>query len=304
MPEEVTEIALIGATASGKSSLALELARKYRALILSLDSLALYREIDIASAKPTRQDRGDIPHYGIDLLTPDEPFDVTRFLTLYKECSEKSRRENRPLIIVGGSSFYLKILLEGISPLPDLNSKQRDTLDTLLHDLPYAYETLKELDPEYAQKISSNDRYRIEKALQIYLSTGHPPSEYFALHPPVSSLQRPIPIFEIYRERSVLRERIRQRTHDMIAQGLIDEVAGLEYRYGRAPHPMKAIGIREVLDYFDGRLSRNELEEKIVIHTARLAKRQETFNRSQFQHIIRGEIETIKQTVEKLWSRF
>ena len=111
MPEEVTEIALIGATASGKSSLALELARKYRALILSLDSLALYREIDIASAKPTRQDRGDIPHYGIDLLTPDEPFDVTRILTLYKECSEKSRRENRQLIIVGGSSFYLKILL-------------------------------------------------------------------------------------------------------------------------------------------------------------------------------------------------
>lgn len=301
MHSTLREIALIGSTASGKSSLALELARNHHGIILSLDSLALYREIDIASAKPTKDERGEIPHYGIDLLSPSENFNVTKFLTLYQESSQRSLKENRPLIIVGGSSFYLKMLIEGISPLPPLSGEKRSALNSLLNDLSQAHKYLSNIDPLYSAKISSKDRYRIEKGLQIYFSTGIPPSQHFALHPPQSPLQNSMPIFEIRRSRSELRQRISLRTKKMFDQGLIDEVAGLEYRYGRSPNAMKAIGIREVLDYFDGRINRKELEEKIVINTARLAKRQETFNRSQFRNVIRGDIDTIRKKIVSLW---
>ncbi|WP_456458601.1 tRNA (adenosine(37)-N6)-dimethylallyltransferase MiaA [Nitratifractor sp.] len=301
MQREPRVIALIGATASGKSSLALELASRHGAVILSLDSLAVYREIDIASAKPSKEERKDIPHYGIDLLSPEEPFDVTKFLNLFEEISQRSLQENRPIIIVGGSSFYLKILIEGISPLPPLSGEKRSTLDKLLDDLSRAHKHLSNIDPLYSAKISSNDRYRIEKGLQVYFSTGFPPSQYFALHPPRSPLQKSMPIFEIRRSRSELRQRISLRTKKMFDQGLIDEVAGLEYRYGRSPNAMKAIGIREVLDYFDGRINRKGLEEKIIINTARLAKRQETFNRSQFHNVIHGDIDTIRKNIESLW---
>ncbi len=301
MHSTLREIALIGSTASGKSSLALELARNHHGIILSLDSLALYREIDIASAKPTKDERGEIPHYGIDLLSPSENFNVTKFLTLYQESSQRSLKENRPLIIVGGSSFYLKMLIEGISPLPPLSGEKRSALNSLLDDLSQAHKYLSNIDPLYSAKISSKDRYRIEKGLQIYFSTGIPPSQHFALHPPQSPLQNSMPIFEIRRSRSELRQRISLRTKKMFDQGLIDEVAGLEYRYGRSPNAMKAIGIREVLDYFDGRINRKELEEKIVINTARLAKRQETFNRSQFRNVIRGDIDTIRKKIVSLW---
>ncbi|WP_456430066.1 tRNA (adenosine(37)-N6)-dimethylallyltransferase MiaA [Nitratifractor sp.] len=301
MHSTLREIALIGSTASGKSSLALELARNHHGIILSLDSLALYREIDIASAKPTKDERGEIPHYGIDLLSPSENFNVTKFLTLYQESSQRSLKENRPLIIVGGSSFYLKMLIEGISPLPPLSGEKRSALNSLLDDLSQAHKYLSNIDPLYSAKISSKDRYRIEKGLQVYFSTGIPPSQHFALHPPQSPLQNSMPIFEIRRSRSELRQRISLRTKKMFDQGLIDEVAGLEYRYGRSPNAMKAIGIREVLDYFDGRINRKGLEEKIVINTARLAKRQETFNRSQFRNVIRGDIDTIRKKIVSLW---
>ena len=301
MHSTLREIALIGSTASGKSSLALELARNHHGIILSLDSLALYREIDIASAKPTKDERGEIPHYGIDLLSPSENFNVTKFLTLYQESSQRSLKENRPLIIVGGSSFYLKMLIEGISPLPPLSGEKRSALNSLLNDLSQAHKYLSNIDPLYSAKISSKDRYRIEKGLQVYFSTGIPPSQHFALHPPQSPLQNSMPIFEIRRSRSELRQRISLRTKKMFDQGLIDEVAGLEYRYGRSPNAMKAIGIREVLDYFDGRINRKGLEEKIVINTARLAKRQETFNRSQFRNVIRGDIDTIRKKIVSLW---
>lgn len=294
-------IALIGATASGKSSLALELASRYGALILSLDSLAVYREIDIASAKPSKEERKDIPHYGIDLLSPDEPFDVTRFLTLFKEVTQRSLLEKRPIIIVGGSSFYLKVLIEGISPLPQLSEEKRSNLKKLLNNLSQAYKFLSAIDPEYCAKISSKDRYRIEKGLHVYFSTGYPPCEHFALHPPQSPLQKSMPIFEIRRVRSELRKRISIRTEKMLNEGLIDEVSELEYRYGRSPNAMKAIGIREVLDYFDGQMNRKELKERIIVNTARLAKRQETFNRTQFCNVIDGDTDTIKRKIECLW---
>jgi len=274
-------IAVIGPTASGKSDLAIAAALPTGARILSLDSLSIYKEIDIASAKPTLPERRGIVHYGIDVLYPDEPFSVTTFIALYREARAACMEAGVPLIIVGGSSFYLKTLIEGISETPAADKKTRLRVEEILRDQQKAYATLKEADPESAARIDPNDRYRTEKMLTIFLQTGTRPSQWFKAHPPEPILTE-CPLFEIAVERDVLRERIARRTGKMVASGLIDEVAMLEQKYGRAPNPMKAIGIVEVLEYLDGKCTKEEMTEAITIHTAQLAKRQQTFNRSQF----------------------
>lgn len=274
-------VAILGPTASGKSDLAIALARRFGAAILSLDSLSIYKEIDIASAKPSPQERGDIPHFGIDVIPPDHPFNVALYLDLYREAAQYCETKGCDLLIVGGTGFYLKILLEGISDLPPLKAKDRQTLMEWMRDLHGAYERLVRLDPVYARKIASSDRYRIEKGLGLYLSTGETPTSYFQSRPP-RPLVQDADLYEIAVDKAQLWQRIEKRTDAMLAIGLIDEVAGLEKRYGRNPNPMKAIGIKEVLDYFDGRLTRDGMRTQIIHHTRQLAKRQKTFNRTQF----------------------
>lgn len=288
------QLAIIGPTASGKTSLALELARQHNGIILSLDSLSVYRQIDIASAKPTIEERGDIPHYGIDILSVDKPFDVVRFMECYHVAKAQAGKTSSPLIIVGGSGFYLKILFEGLSPMPTVSDTIQNQVAKLLGDLPSAYHQLTNIDPDFARRLAPSDRYRIEKALILYYASGMVPSTYYHNHPPVPILQEELPVYELKVPREYLRERIILRTSKMLRDGLIDEVATLERQYSRMPNPMKAIGIKEVLDYFDGRYRYEEMKEKIITHTARLAKRQVTFNKSQFTSQYSGSLQELK----------
>jgi len=291
------QLALIGPTASGKTALALRLAEALDALILSLDSLAIYRKIDIASAKPTVEERREIPHYGIDIIDVDEPFDVTSFIDLYKRVHTLAAESHKGLIIVGGTSFYLKSLLNGISARPTLTEEMQQEVSEIMRDLTRAYTMLQHADPLYMQQIMPQDSYRIEKALEIYIATGQTPSRYFQDHPPLPIIAGTLPLYEIVIERPLLRERIRLRTERMLEEGIIDEVALLERSYGRLPHPMKAIGIKETLGYLDGLYHKSELVEKISTNTARLAKRQESFNRSQFEKRFQGSAEEIYKEI-------
>ncbi len=275
------ELALIGPTASGKSDLALRLALENNAYILSLDSLSLYKEIDIASAKPSKEELSLVKHFGIDLIRPDEEFSVGIFVKEYLRLKQLCEKENKNLIIVGGSSFYLRTLVQGLSPIPEYSQETIKKVQELLLGLPSAHELLHKTDPEYMQGIDSNDRYRIEKMLLILIETGLSPSEYFEKNPPRPIIEE-LPIYEIDVERSYLKERIILRTQKMIDMGLIDEVCALERKYRRSPNSLKAIGIIEVFDYLDGRISKEEMKEQIILHTAQLAKRQQTFNRGQF----------------------
>ena len=268
------QIAIIGTTASGKTALALEIALKRDAIILSLDSLSVYKEIDIASAKPTKEERGEIVHFGIDEVYPNETFDVLEFIECYNKAKTYALKNQKNLIIVGGTGFYLKTLIEGIS----LGITTHEPLDISVVD---AYERLYALDETYMQKIERNDKYRIEKAYNIYKQTGLSPSEYFLKYPKKPFVED-LPIFEITWDVEALRKRIVLRTQQMIQQGLIDEVIFLEKKYSRLPNCMSSIGIIETLEYLDGKISRKQLEEKIIINTAQLAKRQRTFNKSQF----------------------
>jgi len=289
------QLAIIGPTASGKTALSISLAKQRDAIILSLDSLAIYREIDIVSAKPTVKEREGIPHYGIDHLHPNEPFDVTTFINLYKEVCQECTATEKNLVIVGGTSFYLKMLLEGVSELPPLSIEQQAEVGLQMQNSKAVYEKLAKLDPKYMRQIEHGDTYRIQKAMEIYLATGQTPGIYFAANPPKPVIEEPLPIYEILWPRDALRKRIRLRTKQMLQQGLIDEVIALEKKYTRSPNCMKAIGIKETLAYLDGIYDKAMLEEKIAVNTGRLAKRQETFNRSQFKEVIRGELGEIEK---------
>ncbi len=278
------QIAIIGPTASGKSDLAIEYALKHDAYILSIDSLSIYREVDIVSAKPSKKELSLVRHFGIDELFIDEYFSVEIFIELYKKAIFTCKQEKKNLVIVGGTSFYLKTLLNGLSPVPKGNSTIQKKVQKELLNLHNAYERLFEIDPEYMKKIAKNDRYRIEKALVILESTKQIPSCWFAQNPP-RPIIKDVDIYAIQVSKEVLRKRIEKRTVQMLENGLIDEVCFLEKKYTRLPNPMRSIGIVETLDYLDGRITKKVLEELIVTHTLQLAKRQETFNRSQFQAI-------------------
>jgi len=297
MNKSISQFAIIGPTASGKSNLAIKIAKKIDAYILSLDSLSLYREIDIVSAKPTSAEREGIVHYGIDLLRPDEPFDVTIFEKLYRKAYHQAAKDEKSLIIVGGTSFYLKILIDGISPLPPLDKTAIQKVKESMADRNGAYRMLCNLDPTYMQSIASNDSYRVEKALQIYYASGEVPSHYFKHNPPLPAIKGKIPLYHILTERAQLRNRIAERTTRMLQNGLIDEIAYLEQKYTRSPNCMKAIGIKETLDYLDGVSDKRRLEEKITVNTARLAKRQVTFNKSQFENLISFDIESLEKRI-------
>ena len=289
------QLAIIGSTASGKTSLAIRVAHKMNAHILSLDSLSIYKDIDIVSAKPTLKERDGVKHFGIDVLYPNEDFDVTTFIKLYHEVYTLCLQECKNLVIVGGTSFYLKMLLEGISELPNISATTKDEAQTHLKDLQETYTLLDNLDHKHMSNIASTDSYRIEKALHIYLETGLIPSAYFTKFPPKATITVPLPIYQIIWDREVLRKRIALRTELMVNDGLIDEICMLEKKYTRTPNCMKSIGIKETLAYLDGVYNKEMLVEKITTNTARLAKRQNTFNNSQFEGVVKGSVEELEK---------
>ena len=288
------QLALIGPTASGKTALSIKIAQQINAYILSLDSLSIYKEIDIVSAKPTLEERAGIVHFGVDYLYPDESFDVTTFIKLYHEVHTQCLEDGKNLVIVGGTSFYLKMLIEGISKLPSISIDTKEKANSYLQDVQKTYAWLYSLDETYMSNIEPNDPYRIEKALYIYLETGLTPTQYFKQFPPEPTVTEALPVYQIDIEREILRERIALRTDMMVNDGLIDEICMLEKKYTRAPNCMKSIGIKETLAYLDGIYDKKMLIEKITTNTARLAKRQTTFNNSQFNNVIKGSVKELE----------
>lgn len=288
------EIAIIGSTASGKTALSLEIASKTNSIILSLDSLCVYKEIDIVSAKPTLEERGGILHFGIDEVYPNVEFDVVCFMELYKKAKEYALKNDKNLIIVGGTGFYLKALIDGLS----LGIETKIKLDISVAE---AYDLLYSLDEMYMKKIEKNDKYRVEKAYAIYKQTGLTPTLYFEKNPKVP-LAKDLKIFEILWEKEELKKRVASRTNTMIKSGLIDEIIYLERKYTRAPNCMSSIGIVETFEYLDGKLSKEELEEKISQNTMKLAKRQNTFNKGQFLNKTSNIIDNLNSDILKYFS--
>jgi tRNA dimethylallyltransferase len=296
MNTDIKQLAIIGPTASGKSNLAINLAKKTSSYILSIDSLSIYKEIDIVSAKPLANELQDIKHFGINELYIDEYFSVGIFINLYKKTVKMCQKDNKNLIIVGGTSFYLKSLLTGLSPIPQIDEVTKYIVKQKLKNLNDAYNFLKKIDEKFMKNIAINDKYRIEKALLIYEASKLPPSKWFELNP-LKPIIKNLDIYNIDVDKTVLRQRINKRTLTMLNIGLLDEVCYLEQKYGRVPNPMSSIGIVEVLEYLDNKVTKEVMLENISLHTTQLAKRQQTFNKTQFKNIINASLENLEKLI-------
>lgn len=282
--KNTTLIAILGPSASGKSALALQIAKEIDAEIFSLDSLSIYKEIDIASAKPKKSDLDTIKHYGINELEITEPNNAMVFKNLLELAIKTTKKQT--LLIVGGSSFYLKAIIDGLSVMPVILEKEKETISTQIDSLPHPYEFLSQIDPLYAKSLQPKDTYRISKALEIFFATANAPSEYFATHPKIP-FQTPIKLYEIATDRESLKEKISLRTHQMMEEGIVQEMDHLLKKYPKNSQPFKAIGPKECISYLEGEITYKELPILISTHTAQLAKRQSTFNRTQFCNISR-----------------
>jgi len=290
------QLAIIGPTASGKSDLAISIAKQINAYILSIDSLSIYKEIDIVSAKPSKDELNSIKHFGIDVLRVDEYFSVDIFIDIYKQVVSICQKDKKNLIIVGGTSFYLKSLIQGLSELPSISKEVILDVKIELQNLTKSHKFLSKLDPQYMTNIAPNDSYRIEKALLIYKASHQTPSQWFQTHPQKPIIQN-LDIYNIDVQREILRKRIFDRTDKMLKSGLIDEVAFLEQKYTRLPHSMHSIGILEVLEFLDAKVSKEEMLKNISTHTAQLAKRQQTFNRTQFKNITSAKLKNLEDII-------
>lgn len=278
-------IAIIGASGSGKSALAHRIAIEQNCEIFSLDSLSIYKYIDIASAKPTPLEQAQVRYHALNLLEPSQKSNAMLFknLLLQTLTDLKENAPHTPLLIVGGSSFFLKSIIDGLSPMPPLQSYEKwaDSLG----DLAAKYNVLCEIDSTYAHNIKPNDSYRICKALALFKATNMPPSVYFANHRK-EPLGYDVEIFSLECERNELRERIAKRTKAMIQQGVVEEVQKVLESYGTQAPALRAIGTKECVEFLQGKIpSLQKLQEQIFFHTCQLAKRQRTFNHTQFSRI-------------------
>lgn len=269
------EFGIIAPTASGKSDLAIELGSEYECVILSLDSLSIYKDINIASAKPSDDELKKVIHFGINLTYPNKHFSVGNFINEYKKAKNFAKNKNKPLIITGGSGFYLKSMLNGLAPkIEDIKSG--------LSNLEI-YTLALRIDPKFASKFSQNDTYRLNKWYSIYQKTGEIPSIFLEKNtlPPVIENFK---IYEISAPKEILDKRISLRTKNMIKNGLIDEAKMLFSKYNVDLKALNSIGLKETKEYLKGEISLDKLEELITTHTIQLAKRQRTFFKSQFKN--------------------
>ncbi len=278
-------IALVGATASGKSELAMKLAIQTGAHIMSCDSLLVYKNLEIGTAKPSHQELKQIPHYGIDLVEPESGFTAADFTRYARPILEDLIARNIPTLIVGGTGFYLKALLHGIWDAPPTNLEFRNALLLPFKDLDdqqisqSLHKTLALKDPEYSLKVNQNDLYRVIRGLEIIHESGKTVSEILNKKKNLNPFPFEIPIFGIERDKASLEKRIIERTNKMFEQGLVNEVKRLVEKYHNDfPKPLHSVGYQECIDFLNGRYKNiHECKERVIISTRQLAKKQRTF---------------------------
>jgi tRNA dimethylallyltransferase len=287
-------LVIIGATASGKSELAMRLAQNFGAEILSVDSMQVYRGMDIGTAKPSAEEQTAVRHHLIDVAEPNEPFSVARFA----ELADKTIAEARaPLIATGGTPMYFKALFEGLFEGPGADESVRERLRSLsgaeLH------ERLKQLDPAAAERIHPGDNKRLVRALEVFELTGKP----------ISSLQTEWEQDRAPRHRAIwiglswerdeLNRRINARVRGMITAGWVEEVRGLLKKYSAlSKTAAEATGYAELIDHLSGQTNLDDAVEQIKIATRQLARRQmKWFRRFREVHWLNGQ-DAIERKIE------
>ncbi|MGI9470329.1 MAG: tRNA (adenosine(37)-N6)-dimethylallyltransferase MiaA [Rubripirellula sp.] len=276
-------VVLTGPTASGKSSVALCLAERLDGEILSLDSIAVYRGMDIGTAKPTSADRAQLPHHLIDLVDPNEEFSVACYLQAAHEAVADICERGRTPIFVGGTPMFLKGVLRGFDPGPPADWEFRKAVEKDLerHGAEALRERLQQVDPLAAHRIGPNDTRRMIRALEVARFTGTPISHRQVQFDRQLDAKE-CNVFSLQWDRAELHNRINDRVKEMFDRGLLDEVRELLQRFGDLSRTAsQAVGYREVIEWLQtDNNDTSDLVEEVSAHTRQLARRQETWLRS------------------------
>jgi len=270
-------IAVIGPTCTGKSALSVDLAKTFHGEVVNGDSMQVYRHFNIGTAKPDLAARNAVPHHLIDIIDPSGDFQAAMF----KESADRAIKEiwsrNRVPVIVGGTGLYMKALIYGLFKAPR-DSLLRERLHGEYHDDPLGfYEKVKEIDPEYAMRISHRDRIRLVRAMEVYTLTGMTVTSLEKGHgfrePRYNALK-----IGLQKDRDELYSRIDQRVEEMLDKGWVEEVKNiLSMGYSEWLKPFSGIGYREIVLYIKGFIRYEDMVKDIKKHTRRYAKRQFTW---------------------------
>ena len=275
-------IVITGPTAAGKTDVAIDLAQRLGAEILSIDSIAVYRGMDIGTAKPSAAHRQLVRHHLVDLVEPHEDFSVARYMReAHAALADILARGQRPMF-VGGTPMFLKAVLRGFDPGPPANWEFREAVmaDVKTHGIDALHRRLRQVDPLAAHRIAPTDARRMIRALEVVYSTGTPIS-HRQTHFDRERSPESCNVFSICWPREQLHQRINQRVADMIQRGLVDEVRELVTKYGKLSRTARqAVGYREVLEWISSGGDLAQTTDQIAAHTRQMARRQETWLRS------------------------
>ena len=275
-------IVICGPTASGKTSLSIELAKQINGEIVSADSMQIYDEMQIGTAKPDEEEMQGIKHYLIGNVKPTTRYSVSEYKTDAINAIEEILQKGKAPIIVGGTGLYVNSLIYGIDyPEVETDLEYRAELEKMVKEkgLEYLYNKAIQIDPEAMKNISKNDQKRILRVLEIYKETGKTKTQL-----EIESRKNGIPydykVFALNMPREILYDRINRRVDIMIQKGLVEEVKKLYNKYGEnITTAMQGIGYKEVVEYLKGNSTKEEMIEKIKMETRRYAKRQLTWFR-------------------------
>ncbi len=269
-------IAILGPTASGKTSIGIELAKKIGGEIISCDSMQVYKYMDIGTAKPTREEVNDVKYHLIDIVYPDEDFNAGIYEKLAKEKINEVIKEKKIPIIIGGTGLYFRALRYGLHDIPK-DEKIRKALENIAKEegIKVLYYELLSLDPEYAKTIGPTDKKRIIRALEVIKISGEKFSRLSKTWREDTDFSKKFLVFVLYKERPILYQDIEKRVDQMIDKGLVDEVkALLDMGYSKDLNALSAIGYKEIIDYLEGKYSIEDAAYLIKKNTRHYAKRQ------------------------------
>lgn len=288
-------IVICGATATGKSGLALAIAQRLGSIILSADSRQVYREFDLGTAKPSAREREQIPHYLIDICEPTETMTLADYQLQAQALIASSPICSVPLL-VGGTGLYIRSVVQGLK-IPRVSPQQelRSQLACLGQKQLYAF--LQQIDPTATQKIHHNDQVRTLRALEVFYVTGRPISEQQGENPP----NYPILQIGLDCDSDILTRRIQQRTEEMLAAGWEAEVKYLCEKYGFDLPLLNTLGYQEIKQYLAGKISLGEAKDLTILHTRQFAKRQRTWFRA-YPEIEWFDVDSF-DLLEKVWQR-
>lgn len=278
-------VAIMGPTASGKTAAALEIAQQIPCEIISVDSALVYRDMDIGTAKPSAEERAQVPHHLIDIIDPLDAYSVMQFRQDALRLSADIIARGKLPLLVGGTMLYFKGLRDGLDDLPQADIDIRTTLDAEIAErgTPALHQRLMQIDPVTAARLKPNDTQRIQRAMEIFMLSGQPMSTLLAQAPKVDLPYSILSIALEPSDRAVLHARIATRFDAMLKdRALINEVENLRARGDLHPGlpAMRCVGYRQTWEYLDGAYGLAELRERGIIATRQLAKRQLTWLRS------------------------